>query len=80
VSSPYNISCDSDFQNEFKNYKKTFYSYFSMIHSCTLKVARLKHPKKLKFTLDGLKYYFIKFIFNDVTFKKSKKFEDELLL
>ena len=62
----------SDFQSKFENYKKTFFYNFSMSNCYTINVVRRKYPKKQKFTPDGLKYYFIKFIcIHGGTFKRK---------
>jgi len=59
--------------------KKAFFFFdFSTSHCHTFNVAHQKYPKKLGFTPDGLKYYFIKFIHGG-TFKKSKKCEDVII-
>lgn len=67
-----------DFQNNFEEYKKTFFCDFAISDCRTLNVARKKYPQKLKNTPDSLKYYFLKLkCVHGGIFKKSSNSEQQ---
>jgi len=67
----------ADFLVKLEHYKKSNYYDFSTSDCRTLNAARVKYPKKLEFTPECLKYYFLKLkCIHGGIFKKSKKSED----
>lgn len=48
----------ADFLVKIVQYKKSIYFDFSTSDCRTLKVARIKYPKKFEFTPECLKFYF----------------------
>lgn len=67
----------ADFLVKLEHYKKFNFYDFSTSDCRTLNAARVKYPKKLEFTPECLKYYFLKLkCIHGGIFKKSKISED----